>query len=216
MLKHILLIALAIISLSCSLIQRSNNSGYANNYSNQSDSALEYYNNKKDFQKSIAKTELAIPQTRPLSEPEVTRLKYRLRVKRLENRLSTNDEKKQYYYLKPHFKSDIERIMFLRLPTMTARKRWADSRGINTSTSKFSPSVSELIENNDISVGMTKKAVKESWGEPDFVEVAGNEIYGNERWNYIKVNSTTEGYKKENRVIYFESSRVAGWETKLN
>ncbi len=212
MIKYLFILFLIPTLISCSALQRSDESGYAD-YGSLNSTAKEYYNNQKDYQTEMAKKELLIPQTRPLSEYEAKKLSLRLRLKRLEDKLHTSEVKKQYYGLKPYFKSDSERIMFLRLPSVTARKRWANARGIGTSLGKFSPLVSDLIENNDISLGMTKTAVKESWGEPDLVEVAGNELYGNERWNYIKVSSTPDGYKKENRIVYFESSRVAGWET---
>jgi hypothetical protein len=70
-----------------------------------------------------------------------------------------------------------------------------------------------LIEKNDVSVGMSQKAVTESWGDPDLVEVAGDPIYGNERWRYSRYISSNDGYNKQVRVIYFESGRVVGWET---
>jgi hypothetical protein len=36
-------------------------------------------------------------------------------------------------------------------------------------------------------------------------------MYGNERWTYIQYNSTAEGFQKEERVVIFESGKVAGW-----
>lgn len=88
----------------------------------------------------------------------------------------------------------------------------AATRGISSQEKAYSDAVEELIENRDIVVGMTKKAVSQSWGDPDLVEVAGNPLYGNERWQYKTYVSSSEGYKKELRVIYFEAGRVAGWE----
>jgi|SaaInlStandDraft_5_1057022.scaffolds.fasta_scaffold14324_2 hypothetical protein len=212
--KWIFVAASTYILMGCSLMQRSHESGYSNEYSSQPSSATQYYSNKRSQDVNLAKQELAIPLSRPLTETEQLRLSYKLRLNKLEKSLSTSEEKKQYYQLKPYFKNDIERIRFLKQPNTVARKRWVNNRGIKTNSSKFSDEVSRLIESNDISIGMNKKAVRESWGEPDYIEVAGNEIYGNERWNYVKVTSTPEGYKKENRIIYFEYSRVAGWDSK--
>ena len=54
--------------------------------------------------------------------------------------------------------------------------------------------------------------MKKSWGLPDSVEVAGNPIYGNERWRYKRYTPSPEGYRLQSRIIYFESGKVAGWE----
>lgn len=70
-----------------------------------------------------------------------------------------------------------------------------------------------LIEANDVAVGMNQQAVRESWGDPDSVESAGKELYGNQAWRYTKMVSSHDGYKKEIRIIYFESGRVIGWES---
>ena len=58
---------------------------------------------------------------------------------------------------------------------------------------------------------MSKRAVQESWGEPERIEVAGNPTYGNERWKYSTYVSSTEGFNEEERMIYFEGGRVVGW-----
>jgi hypothetical protein len=41
-------------------------------------------------------------------------------------------------------------------------------------------------------------------------------MYGYERWNYHRFTPGSDGYQKENRVVYFESGRVVGWETAAN
>ena len=59
---------------------------------------------------------------------------------------------------------------------------------------------------------MSKQAVRESWGEPEAIEVAGNPVFGNERWRFIEQIASSEGYQTEGRMIYFEGGRVVGWE----
>jgi len=69
-----------------------------------------------------------------------------------------------------------------------------------------------LVDQNDITPGMTKQAVKDAWGEPEAIDVAGNPIYGNERWQYREQITSSEGYQTETRMVYFESGLVVGWE----
>ena len=171
-----------------------------------------FYKSKKSHEMDMTRAEMGLPMSRPLNENEVARLNQRARLKRLENGLSTQREKKQYYGYKPYFVNDYQRRQFLRIGSFEGRERWARAVGLTANPSKFSPNVTKAIENNDITVGMTKQAVKESWGDPEAIEVAGNPLYGNERWKYMKVVSSSDGYANENRIIYFESGRVAGWE----
>jgi outer membrane protein assembly factor BamE (lipoprotein component of BamABCDE complex) len=70
-----------------------------------------------------------------------------------------------------------------------------------------------LIGQSDIMLGMTRAAVRESWGPPDEVEVAGQPMYGNERWHYTEQMTSSEGYTTERRIVIFEAGRVVGWET---
>ena len=52
----------------------------------------------------------------------------------------------------------------------------------------------------------------ESWGEPEAVEVAGSQLYGNEKWVYTEYVPSSEGYQKEERVVIFEGGKVVGWQ----
>lgn len=158
-----------------------------------------------------AREELGL-QGRPLSDNERLAIETRVKLKRAESRISTKREKKQYYGLRSSLKGDRERLAFLSLPTFEARERWAQSRGIGNGDEKHSDEVAQIIEANDISLGMSQKSVMESWGDPDAVETAGNPLYGYERWRYNRYVSGNEGYQKEVRVVYFEGGRVVGWE----
>jgi len=197
----------------CSLIDtRSESSGYADQ-TNAPSTAQEFYQERGAKNFNAAKEELGIQSGREVGEAEAQAIRMRVDLNRLERNLQNSQDQKQYYSLKPYFRSDAERIYFLRLPTKEARDRWANNQGITSNETVFDPSTNQLIEKNDIARGMSRGAVRQSWGEPDFVETAGNTMYGNERWRYSKQVSTEEGYKNETRIIFFESGRVVGWET---
>jgi hypothetical protein len=201
----------------CSVIQRNPSSGYAT-YQDQG-SALQtvdqFYKGRAQAKWAQAEEELGYTErgSRELTEQEAQEVKARIMLKRLEDSLQFSVERKQYYGYKPYFKNDFERIHFLRLPNREARERYAQSIGLHTADADFDQSTLSLIETGDLAKGMSKKAVAQSWGEPEFREVAGDELYGNERWHYKKLVSTEDGYKQERRIIYFEAGRVAGWET---
>lgn len=63
---------------------------------------------------------------------------------------------------------------------------------------------------NDVVMGMSVQDVRESWGTPRDVEVAGNPDEGNQRWIYR--SGLTPGLNSE-RILYFEQGRLVGWET---
>lgn len=177
------------------------------------ESVQDYYKERKAYQYSKAREALGLNLNNEQSEKESTLLRDRVELNRLENRLLNSKEKNQYYTLKPYLESDFARIQFLKLPSIEARERWARQKGVSTNETKFDDSTTQLIEKNDVAQGMTRSAVEQSWGEPDLIEVAGNPIYGNERWRYTKLVPTEDGYKHEVRIIYFETARVVGWET---
>jgi hypothetical protein len=215
MIKPLIYLTLMALSLglsACSTFSRSDSSGYIDE-SDDPSTAKQFFMEKGNQKFENAKEELGYTSGRPLNENEAAAVFARVELNRLEGTLSYDQEKKQYYSLKPFFNNDLERIYFLRLPDKEARARWAANKGVTSNETQFDPVVTGMIEKNDISKGMSREAVKQSWGEPEFVDVAGNSIYGNERWRYNKLVSTDEGYKSETRIIYFESGRVTGWET---
>lgn len=205
-----LLIATFLGLSACAALSRSSNSGYSYDEYNQSERPMNIYEQKQASVEDDAKEELGLG-SRPLSDDERGAVENRIRLKRMETKLETKREKKQYYGLRSALKSDRERIYFLTLPTFEARERWAQSRGLGGEET-YSDDVAKIIESNDISLGMSQKAVMQSWGDPDAVEVAGNPLYGYERWKYNRYISGNEGYQKELRVVYFEGGRVVGWE----
>ena len=213
MLKILLLISITIGLSACSLFQRSPQSGYADTGDSPYKAVYSYYQSKADQEWDRAKSSLGIDQTVELTNNEVQKIKDRIRLLRMEEALLYSQEKKQYYTYKPYLESDRERISFLSIPNWEAREVWAQDRGLAAVDRKFDSVTMAMIESNDISKGMPKSAVVQSWGEPESVEHAGDPVYGNERWRYSKLVSTQDGYQQQTRIVYFESGRVAGWET---
>lgn len=208
------LVLFAVVLSACSILQRHQGSGYADYESSLTESNVkEYYNDKKNYKKSQALEEMGYESDRPLSEAEAKDLQLRLYLNRLEDKLVTEKERKQYYQYKPMMKNDSQRIRFLLLPNVEARERLAQQYNLIGKYNDFDDSTLSLIEANDVAVGMNPQAVRESWGDPDSVEFAGKELYGNQAWRYTKMVSSHDGYKKEVRIIYFESGRVIGWES---
>lgn len=195
----------------CSLIERSPRSGYYSE-SEEGEAIPSIYEQKQLSLTDDAKEELGL-QGHVLTDEERDSLENRIRLKRMEGRLGSKREKRQYYGLRSTLKNDSERIYFLSLPTVEARERWAAGHGISSGQPEIrSEETAKLIEANDITLGMSSKAVQESWGDPDTIEVAGNPLYGNERWKYNRYVSGNEGYQKELRIVYFEGGKVVGWE----
>lgn len=197
----------------CGLLQRHENSEYYDSSISNQNSLQSFYRDRNRHNESKARQELGYEESQILSESEINQLKTRLYLKRLESQLRASNEKKQYYHYKPMLKNDEERINFLNIRSVEGRERWAQTNNIDHRQQNFDRSTLKLIEKNDLALGMSRSAVKESWGDPDTVQVAGNEIYGNQAWKYNKMISSEDGYKKETRVIYFEAGRVVGWET---
>lgn len=133
-------------------------------------------------------------------------------LKKLEARLEGKRERDQYFKNKPYMKSDRDRIEFLSLDNYDDRNHWLTAHGVFGTETPNAPEIQALIEINDITVGMTKQAVRDSWGEPELVEVAGNPLYGNERWAYREQLPSSEGFQTEKRMVYFEAGRVIGWD----
>jgi hypothetical protein len=130
--------------------------------------------------------------------------------KNLEAKLETPEEKKQYLRYRPYL-TEAEKVEFLQLDDVYSRERWIQSRGVAFASEKHSRNIASLIEQNDIALGMQKDAVKDSWGDPDYVEVSGNPKFENERWRFALPVQTPEGYQIEERFVYFENGHVVGW-----
>jgi len=182
--KRISLLMLLLPGLTaCTSLQRSPQSGYA--------------------------TSLASAEPMTSSSP---RGRLHSRLAAAEKNLRSKNEREQYYKHRSLMNSDRERLEFLSLATPEERARWLRAREISHTQPRFSAEHRKLIEENDIAIGMSRQAVRASWGAPEKVEVAGQPIYGHERWTYLEQISSPEGYQTETRTIYFEYGVVVGWD----
>lgn len=202
------LLLTATVLSACVELQRSSESGY---YGRDEEPA--FSRDRRSSEREVAMSEMGLNTNRELSDREVEAINTRISLAKAEKALEGKREREQYYKNKPYIKTDRERLEFLNLDSFEARNRWLNAKGILASVNTHAPEVQALIEQNDIALGMTKQAVRDSWGEPDLVEVAGSPLYGNERWHYSEQTSSTDGYHTQHRLVYFEAGRVAGWES---
>jgi hypothetical protein len=135
---------------------------------------------------------------------------------KLELSIPSKRELVQYNKILPQFESSQEKIEFLSLANFEEKQIWIRESDILNRNKSAPSEVASIIEQNDISVGMTEEWVKQSWGDPDKVEFAGNPVFRNIRWKYIKQIPTPLGYKQETKLVYFEGGKVVGWESDLN
>ncbi|OQW47221.1 MAG: hypothetical protein A4S09_15625 [Proteobacteria bacterium SG_bin7] len=168
----------------------------------------QYYSDKRQEERNRARTQLG----RPSAKSDDPQLDARITLNRLERQISTKNEKALYYKYKPYIPDDNARIDFLRTQSYEAKSEWLRRKKITTEVFEYPKIIQDLINNNDICLGMTRQAVQESWGEPDVKEVAGDPMYGNERWKYSTSVSTENGFNQETRYVFFDGGLVSGWE----
>lgn len=203
-------IAIAILTaacmplIGCASFERTPQSGYA--YRNDDRGLTNFVEEQRNDRNRATRLELG-----PGANDRAIAL--RQVVKREEQALEGKYERETYYKAKPHMRDDAERLNYLRLESTAQRENYLAARGITSEGVTHPPAVQALIEQNDIAVGMTREAVKDSWGAPDETEVAGNRLYGNEKWYYSGQVTSSEGYATEKRVVIFAGGRVVGWET---
>ena len=124
-----------------------------------------------------------------------------------ERRLSKK-ESRRYRNNGELFDSDSERIYYLNLPIedrlgYLSRKR-GDLRRLDFKDTGYSSLERRAIKKRQLFVGMTKGAVRRSWGSPERVEYAGNPQMQNEKWTFY------HGRSRKN--VFFESGIVQGWD----
>lgn len=168
----------------------------------------QYYREKRQEERARARTQLG-RATASIEDPFVDS---RIRLNRMEKQIPTKNEKALYYKYRPYIGDDNARTEFLRVPGYEAKSEWLRRRKITTEVFEYPKVIQDIINNNDICVGMTRQAVQESWGEPDMKEVAGDPMYGNERWKYTTSVSGENGFNQETRYVYFDGGVVSGWE----
>ena len=206
--KILTVLTLLLYLSGCSLFGRSSESG-AENYESDPE-LLDYYHEKQTFERSKARAQMkAISPKAEISDEAIER---RQLLNRLERKIATKKEVELYYRYKPYFVSDSQRIRFLQTDSYDTKVDWLRHYKITTEIEKFQPHVQSMIESSDITLGMQKEAVVQSWGEPEAKEISGNPTYGNERWKYIKHVPENGNYGLETRYVYFEGGLVSGWE----
>lgn len=156
--------------------------------------------------------ELGFDPKKEITATQKQEILNRKKLRQLERTLDSQKERLQYSKILPWFADDQEKIEFLTIPTIEGRQVWINKNKI-WSRAKDLRYFDDIVESQDIALGMPADYVRKSWGEPTTIESSGNPIYKNERWQYLKQVSTPQGYKQEKRLVYFEGGRVAGWET---
>lgn len=203
--KQTLIVVPILLFTACSSFDRSAKSGYAST------------SEKVSFlrQQSDEENQLQRETSRELGGATEDRaIVDRIALKKLEKRIESRKEREAYYKAKPALRTDRDRIQYLTLYRNSDRESFLAQRGIAGEAVENPPEVQELIDHNDIGYGMTRQAVKESWGPPEFVEVAGDPVFGNEIWHYREQTTSSEGYASELRKVIFENGTVVGWQTK--
>lgn len=192
----------------CAQFQRSAGSGYrgAPTYSDSSE--------RPQFDRSTRQTAYELGKDPSnLTADDMEEIQKRQKVRELERTLSSKKVREQYSKVLPWLKNDEEKINFLNIPSIEGRQQWINKNNLWGRSQAPQEEMKELIETQDIAVGMPQDYVRRSWGDPLSIEVSGNPIYKNERWKYQRQVSTAQGFRKETRFVYFEGGRVVGWET---
>ena len=196
---------------SCSTMERSHESGYGDSgYKSRTDGSREDVGSM-DHKKTAY--ELGYNPATTLSEQQLQAIDDRRRLHLLERQLDSQKEKEQYSKILPWLKSDQERIEFLAIPTVEGRQAWIQQNEIWRRSQAPDSHVKQALQEGDISMGMAQEFVRKAWGEPQEKQTSGNPIYKNEKWRYTRYVSSSEGFRKETRQVYFEGGKVVGWET---
>lgn len=156
--------------------------------------------------------ELGLDPRQGIADADRKRIHNRKKLRQLERALDSQKERLQYSKVLPWLNGDQEKIDMLSIPSIEGRQVWINKNKI-WSRAKDLSEFDDVVESQDIAIGMPSEYVKRSWGDPDRVETSGNPIYKNERWQYLRQVPTPQGYKQERRSVYFEGGRVVGWET---
>ncbi len=195
---RIVIILLTTFIFGCANFERSSDSGYAKAGNKSTKSGWKKVSAEVSETKSLLKTE-------PVTDQQ-------LRIKQLENSLSSRKEVEQYSRALPWFKNDNEKMEFLNQPGFEARQKWLAENDFQGRIQRVKAQLKDLVEAQDIALGMPEDLVKKSWGEPEAIDVSGNPLFKNQKWRYHKYISTENGYKNERKTVYFEGGKVVGWD----
>ncbi len=195
------------LTTSCAIFERNQDSGYSTVRPTKGNFKV----SSKDSNKQVLDSKLTMEDLKNYTGLQNSSvLKGKLRT--LENSISSKKEVEQYSKYLPWFESEQEKINFLSLPGFEAKQDWINENKLMNRNSDKVSEMKDVIDAQDISLGMPQDLVKKSWGDPDAVDVSGNPQFKNERWRYNKYVSTQDGYKLEKKLVYFEGGKVVGWE----
>lgn len=161
----------------------------------------------------MQKTSSLINSTKnPDDNDERQNLSQKTKLKQMENSLTSKKEIDQYSKSLPFFNTTQERLDFLNQPGFEARQKWLSEKKFYQRSNLVQSDMKDLVEAQDIAIGMPQNLVRKSWGEPERIDVSGNPDFRNERWLYHRQISTPDGFKTEKKFVYFEGGKVIGWE----
>jgi hypothetical protein len=141
------------------------------------------------------------------------KIQTRGRLRALEKSLSNRREMEQYYKYGSWLKDDEERVRFLELDSYESRQAFVRANKIGARPDNPPAEMQALIESEDVALGMHEDWVRKSWGDPKSVEVSGHPAFKNEKWKYSRYVASPDGYRMQNRTLYFEGGRVVGWDS---
>lgn len=197
----------------CAQLQRSMDSGYAS----RTPKVVNTYSSAEtprpgDSENTRIAYELGFSPTN-LSADEVRQVEERKQLRELEKSLDSRQAKEQYSKVLPWLQSDTEKIELLSIPSLEGRQNWINRKGIWSRARVPETRMKDLIDSQDISVGMPMEYVRRAWGDPISIESSGNPIYKNQRWKYLRNVPGSDGFHQQKRFVYFEGGRVVGWDT---
>ena len=189
-----ILFLLIMLQLGCQNFQRSDQSGYGQQSS-------------RSRSQVVSSSDINGQRKEPVYQSEKDRIAF------LEKNLKSKSEKEHYTRILPWFESQDERLEYLLMNSLDKKETWAKDRNIWQRSSSPSNKTLELVQNQDIAIGMPREFVRKSWGEPQSIDVSGDPHFLNERWKYTRYASSSQGYKQEKKYVYFEGGKVVGWST---
>ena len=136
-----------------------------------------------------------------------------IRIRDYERHMKSQREKEHYSKLLPWFRNEDEKLEYLSLPSLREKQEWANDKKMWNRAKSPNDEMKTLMQAQDIAIGMPMDYVLKSWGDPIIREVSGNPAFRNEKWKYVRSQSTQDGFKQERRTVYFEGGKVVGWET---
>jgi len=211
--SYSLLVALPLALGACAQFQRSVTSGYAS----RTPKVMTTYSSTETLRGNDAETtrtayELGFNPSNMTAE-EAQQVQQRRQLRDLEKTLDSRQAKEQYSKVLPWLKDDSEKIELLNVPSLEGRQAWINRNNIWSRARVPVARMKDLIDSQDIAVGMPMEYVRRAWGDPLAVEVSGNPVYKNERWRYSRNVPGSDGFHQQKRYVYFEGGRVVGWDT---